>query len=1086
MSAVGKWLDANGLGQYAEAFADNDVTFDLIASLSDDDLRELGLSLGHRKRFARAVEVLDGEEAEIAQDDASDTVGDRRPVTVLFADISGFTRLSGELGAEATRDMLNGFFEVADKAITDEGGRIDKHIGDEVMAVFGAPRAHANDPERAVRAALAIRAGTDALDPPLPIHIGIASGTVVASGTGSDAHREYAVIGESVNLASRLCGLAAANEVVVSDEVRRAVADTAEATERETGDIKGFDAPVRAWAVDQLREGGAALRPLVGRSRELQQFESALQEMQKNRRGQIFILRGEAGIGKTRLTEELAMRARDAGIAIHRTAILDFGSGTGDDSIHDLIASLLDLPAGEERLNALSDLFRDGQLPQSLKPYMIEALGLPQPAETRAIFAAEDPDARRHGVDEAVGAAIAYGADQPLMLAIEDAHWADTAVRDRLAAVATRIADHPVLMVLTTRIENDPFDAGWRAAARGVPITTSDLGPLTAEDAAELTGALANLDADILADCIDRADGNPLFLEHLARSAAEDGSNALPDSVQSIVLAQVDRLPADEREVLQVASVFGQRFTASGVASLLDQASVDVESLAERGLVRRDGGAWRFAHALVRDGVYESLLTSRAQGLHASAADWYATRDATLHADHLAKAGDPGTGEAYLSAARLQAGAYRYTVALDLTERGLQFGENPDTRVALELLRADINRDSGDIRTAIAQYRDVSETGASVDAQRSAAIGEVACLRVAGQIDEGLARLDSIDMSGASELDQARFHHYRGALRFSVADIEGCVSDQEAALAHAQAAGDPEWEAMALGGIGDAHYAAGRMGAAYERFLACVDLAADHGLGRIELSNRHMVGVCRRYMNENGEALEDVSAAREFAAQVGNIRSQIVTGIIQSEMLMEGGRAEEAAAILEADAGHITDIGNQRLEAYNTIQLARARCLLGDVSTAYTHATHALALSRDFGMVFIGARILGVLGLVAPSEAERKAALAEGAELITNENPIAHNALWFYRDAIEATLDMGDWDAAEACCDTYAAYTAAEPLPWTDFFIARGRALAALGRNSNDPDAQHAAASALELAEQCGFIQAAIRLADVAKVETVD
>ncbi|MBT3929456.1 MAG: AAA family ATPase [Rhodospirillaceae bacterium] len=1079
------WLDANGLGGYAEVFAENDIEFDLLPDLTDDDLKELGLTLGHRKRFAGAIVALGATDPTDIRDEAAEMRGDRRPVTVLFADISGFTRMSGELGAEATRDMLNGFFEIADLAITDLGGRIDKHIGDEVMAVFGAPRAHTNDPERAVRAALAIKAGAAGLDPPLKVHIGVASGTVVASGTGSDAHREYAVIGESVNLASRLRDVAQTDEIVVSGEVHRAVSEFADATQRETGQIKGIDAPVSAWAIDGLHDRQASQRALVGRHRELQQFDGLLAETQRSRQGQIFILRGEAGIGKTRLAEELASRARAADIPVHRAAVLDFGAGTGADAIRDLVASLLDLPAGEERADALNDQLQTGELPQSLAPYLLEVLALPQTSETRPIFAAETPEGRHHGIGEAIAVATEHAAKAPILLIVEDAHWADADVRERLATLATRIAELPVLLIVTTRIENDPFDAAWRAGVRGTSIVTSDLGPLDEADAAALTGALADLDDKVRADCIARADGNPLFLEHLARAAGESGTDTLPDSVQSIVLAQVDQLPANERELLQAASAFGQRFTVGGVAALLGRTVADVETIAARGLVRRDGEAWRFAHALVRDGIYESLLSTRAQDLHLAAAGWYATRDATLHAEHLSKARDPQAPAAFLSAARLQAAAYRYPAALELTKRGLTSDPDAGDGFELALLNADIHHDSGNVREAIEQYRALGEAHPAPETRARAALGEVACLRVTGEVDEGLARLETIDFDSLDQQALTRFHHYRGTLRFSSADITGCLADQEAALEYAQQAGDPEWQAMALGGIGDAHYAAGRMGSAYESFLACVELAADHGLGRIELSNRHMVGVCRRYMNENAAALEDVQAARAFAERVGNIRSLIITGIIEAEMLMEGGHPQEADTLLEADATHIAEIGNQRLDAYNSIQRARARWNLGDPDGAQECAEHALTLSRSFGMVFIGARVLGLLGQIGKTPTDRETALRDGEALLNTESPIAHNVFWFYRDAIEAALDAGDWNAADARADALDAYTDDEPLPWTDFFIARGRALAAHGRDPGDDAATRNLDAIHRVAKRDGFIHAATRLTEALAGEPV-
>jgi len=206
---VEAWLTDLGLDQYAEAFSENEIDGETLPALTGDDLKEIGVGpLGHRKKLLAAIAELTAEGPTTIEEPAAVPAGERRQVTVLFADLSNFTGLSNGLGAEATHVLLNRYFETVDGIVEGYGGAIDKHIGDNVMAVFGAPVAHTDDPERAVRAALDIHAAmTDLsaeLERSLTAHIGIASGQVVASGTGSEAHREYTVTGDTVNLASRL------------------------------------------------------------------------------------------------------------------------------------------------------------------------------------------------------------------------------------------------------------------------------------------------------------------------------------------------------------------------------------------------------------------------------------------------------------------------------------------------------------------------------------------------------------------------------------------------------------------------------------------------------------------------------------------------------------------------------------------------------------------------------------------------------------------------------------------------------------------------------------------------------------------
>ncbi len=243
-----------GLEQYAEAFAENGVDLSLLPELTNEDLKDLGVDrLVDRKTILKAIAFLSESDDEPAGEPPATTsiVGERRQVTVLFADIAGYTKLSSKLDAEETHALLNRYFEAVDSIVERYGGSVDKHIGDNVMAVFGAPIAHDNDPLRAVRAALDIHERMGTLDYKLRAHIGIASGQVVASGTGSDAHREYTVTGDSVNLASRLTAAASPSETLISTAVQRAVAEVVEWENRGEFTVKGFAEPVRAHAPSQ-------------------------------------------------------------------------------------------------------------------------------------------------------------------------------------------------------------------------------------------------------------------------------------------------------------------------------------------------------------------------------------------------------------------------------------------------------------------------------------------------------------------------------------------------------------------------------------------------------------------------------------------------------------------------------------------------------------------------------------------------------------------------------------------------------------------------------------------------------------------
>jgi len=333
---VSSWLHGVGLEHYVEAFRENDIDGEVLPRLTAEDLLAIGVvSIGHRRRLLDAIAALRGGHVAAAgspaggcPEPAADTTipalpeGERRQVAVLFADLADYTRLTDELDAEEVHALLARFFGLVDGIVEGYGGSIDKHIGDCVMALFGAPIAHGNDPERAVRAALDIQRRmpglADELGRPIGAHIGVASGQVVASRTGSASRQEYTVTGDSVNLASRLTDRAASGETLISDAVHRALGDRLECAAVGELAVKGLTKPVRAWQLLGLRESARLGRqPFVGRHSELQHFEAALGTCCGSGRGQAVYFRGEAGIGKTRLVEEFQRLAAEQGFACH-------------------------------------------------------------------------------------------------------------------------------------------------------------------------------------------------------------------------------------------------------------------------------------------------------------------------------------------------------------------------------------------------------------------------------------------------------------------------------------------------------------------------------------------------------------------------------------------------------------------------------------------------------------------------------------------------------------------------------------------------------------------------------------------------
>ena len=485
------WLAQIGLEKYAAAFVAHEVDLAALPHLTDNDLKAIGLPLGARRKVLIALAAFGARPEGTTKPNA-----ERRPVCVLFADLVGYTKLSQELDAEDLHRALQRFFGCVDHIVQQHGGRVDKHIGDCVMAVFGAPVAHGNDVERAVAAALAMRDAVPDLEvapaPPLAVHIGVASGQVVASGLGSSYHREYTVTGEAVNLAARLTDAAGPGEVLVSNRVRRDLAERLDGTDAGLLEVVRFREPVRARRAQRLRSV-TPRRALVGRNSELAQFHSILDTCRQTGRGRALHLRGEAGIGKTRLLEEVLAIAARQGFACHLGLVHSFGSGTGRDAVQALVRSLLGLDSAADvgRLEEGATAAAAAALADAENlVFLHDFLGLAPSGQLRVLYEAMDNVAREAG-RAAISIQLGQRASrrQPRILAIEDLHWADAVTLDLLAPLAAAVDDCPALLIMTSRLEQDPLDQAWRAKAGDGPLLTIDVGPLHA-DASRRVGTI--------------------------------------------------------------------------------------------------------------------------------------------------------------------------------------------------------------------------------------------------------------------------------------------------------------------------------------------------------------------------------------------------------------------------------------------------------------------------------------------------------------------------------------------------------------------------------------------------------------------
>lgn len=1062
---IAAWLRRLGLEDYIGLFAANDIDQATLALLTADDLKEMGvLSVGHRRRLLTAIAGLSAAQPQgrvpPAAGEPADPMSERREVTVLFADIAGFTTLATGLDAEHVHGLLAQFFDKADAIITAEGGRIDKHIGDCVMGVFGAPIAHPDDIERAARAAERIHKSMVELSAseqrPLEAHVGLAAGEVVASTTGSAQFREYTVTGETVNLASRLCALARGGETIVSDAILRNLAGRIAVEPLGAQSIKGFAQPVIAWRLLGLKERDGGDKPIFGRRAELAQLATALDIALETRRGTVAVVRGEAGIGKSRLVEEIAHRAEAGGWRVRWARVLEFTAGSTSDPLaalgHDLIADLAPIEpgAGSARVQALAE--RIG-LPNELRLALEELAGSELAAEDRRRFAAMPEDARismRHQALTALAAAMAM--ERPLLLLVEDVHWATEATLAGLGTLArSATGSQPVVVMMTTRNEGDPSRRPDFAA--GAHSLTIDLGPLATEDArAHVASLLAGARSQV-EQCVARAQGNPLFLEQLARHTAAGGlDEALPSSIRSAVLARIDRLKPADKQVLQAAAVLGDQFTENALGYVAGAPAQDPAALLEARLLVRAGDVYRFGHALIRQGVYGSLLHSVRERLHRRAADWHADRDLALRAEHLARARAPEAVGAYLEAAAALAAAYRTDLALDLVGRAKAIADLPADRLRLALVEGDYLLEVGRAGDAVAAYEQAEGHAQTPVDRAMAQLGKAGALRVIDRLDGAMQLIEEATpaLAQSQRTDQlARLEHLRGNLLFPLGQSAACEAAHQKAYAYAQAAGHAELQARALGGLADAAYARGLYLTTSERLGACIALAQQHGLGRVEVANLPMLAAARMF---SGGGSEIVGTAIEAATQARQPRAELIARHIAMVGHLWSGEPARVEPHFDRAQAIIEQLGARRFEPENLVFLADAKRQLGDWAEARRLADRAYSIIREHGFVYFAAIVQGCRALAYfEDEQTRREALDDGIARI-RAGSIAHDPLFFTYYGIEACLLAGDSVRARLLSDLVDEAFKAEPSPFTRLLSTRGRLIAEAGETGlTDP-----------------------------------
>lgn len=860
----------------------------------------------------------------------------------MFADISGFTAMSEQRDAEEVVTLINACLAKLSDCVYRYEGTIDKYLGDAIMALFGAPHAHEDDPERAIRTALAMREALDEFNasPPLPladplgIHIGISTGYVIAGRIGTERHQDYTVMGDAVNLASRLEDVSDRGQIFISEDTYRLTSRLFVFKELEPVTVKGKAEPVKIYEVLGAREQPGSMRgltglraPLVGREAQAEKLSVAVSDLQAGHGG-ILLVEGEAGIGKSRLVAEV--RHNLEGISPDFGWLEGRGLSYGRSLSYHLLAGVLRhyLGLSDEddemqvwlKLRAMGpDLL--GPRADEVLPYLAVLLGLRLPEAMADKIPQADPQLLQQLVFVAFGEWLeAVAASRPLVLAFDDLHWADPSSVALIEYLMALTVHNPVLILCVSRPDREaPF---WEVRGRVMTdyadtLIYIPLSPLSPEESRTLVDSLLQMEhlpPEVERIVLSRAEGNPLFVEEVLRTLIEeetlvrDNGNwriarrvdvtQIPDTLQGVLTARIDRLGESMKRVVQIAAVVGRVFQRYVLERVVDEPSILDDCLTQlqiteiiRERAREPEPEYIFKHILTQEAAYRSLLTHQRKAYHQRVADvlarlfWERGEEyAGLVAAHyeraeawpralryLQRAGDA----ARTSFANKEAIDY-YTRALQVADR-LGGAADQAERLSLYERRGQLLARLADVEGALEDYEHMRELAKAIGDKRAElrALNEIGALqagrhdyvRAADYFNWALALARDIgDQAGiADSLNRL------GGFHFNTGKPEEAQACHREAMEIARTLDDNSLLAASLDGLGQIDLLRGRVRASLDKYGQIAALRRRLGDQAGLMKALDALAVAFIWLGEYERAADACEEALSFVSKVGNL-----------------------------------------------------------------------------------------------------------------------------------------------------------------------------------------------------------------------
>ena len=952
---------------------------------------------------------------------------ERRLVTAVFGDISGFTSLSERMDPEELQEVIDPVITRLSDVVGKYEGFVEKFAGDALLALFGAPVSHEDDATRACLVGLEMHHELARIVRELPpeaqhltLHVGINSGHGIARILGSQVRMDYAVLGDAVILAQRLESAAPAGQTYVGEITYQLTRDRFEYESVGELTLKGKSEPVPAWRLIGERKSSRADRAhkrggrLVGRQRELDAVTRVLDTLDEGRGG-IVSVTGEAGVGKSRLTEEVWQRAQERGVRWLQARCLSYGAGLAYWPYVDLLRRLPGVSQDEapgDAASHLASLLERNAVGQAF-PYLARLLGLPLLGRGQEVPELE-PEAFRRGLHEAFSSwARALSAKNPVVIALEDVHWADASSLELTSDLVRLSRDERVVLYLTGRPEAAAPIAEIAAVADAEAREHVMLEPLDETGVGELVdGLLRGAASRGLARMVtERTAGNPFFVEELVRSLqdtgvllAEDGAwrmkrgwdaETIPPTIEGVLSGRIDRLRRPAASLLQTASVIGRQVPVPLLEAVADDVALQepLAQLIDSGFLDRSGEEREetllFHHALVQEAAYSRLLRRQRRQLHLKVAEVaeqiYGARDdvVDLLARHLylGQAGSKAidylvrAGERAKRLFANEEAIVHFTRAAELARADAQAsGRLPDILLTL----ADLHELVGDYDQALELYSEVRDATNDVRAWR----GIASTLRRRGDYERALATLEGAFMKVRSRAVDTRPLWLERAWTLLVG---GRLDEAIEAAKQGLEATSSRHDALAgqlILQISNAESIAGRYGVAIDNALEARRIFELHDDTRGLASAMRILGGAYWYLDRLDEAAGALRRGLALAERIGSVEEIGGCLINLGAVELARGALEEAIACDRRAIEEFERIGHASGRAVGYSNLAEKLMRVGDKEEALRYCDRALEVARALGDTLAVADTLQIVASIRLAQGDYREAARRAEEAV--------------------------------------------------------------------------------------------------------